>query len=62
MALIWNQRSSWRLDERQKREILKRYEAGKGSMRTLAKRYGLRSHGSVSSIIRTQRKRRQAGT
>ena len=62
MALIWNQRSSWRLDESQKREIYRRYAAGKGSMRELAKRFGLRSHGSIRSIIQTQRKRRQAVT
>jgi Mor family transcriptional regulator len=59
MALIWGRQSTWVLGEEQKREILKRYEAG-ASMRSLAKRYGLRSHSAIHSIIRTQRKRRQA--
>ena len=59
MALIWNRRSSWLLTKQQKREICRRYKAGT-SMRKLAKRFGLRSHSAIYSIIRTQRKRRQA--
>jgi Mor family transcriptional regulator len=61
MALIWGRQSTWVLSEEQKQEICRRYEAG-ASMRTLAKRYGLRSHSAIHSIIRTQRKRRQART
>jgi hypothetical protein len=61
MALLWGRRSSWLLDARQKRQIRDAYAAGGTSLRKLAKRYGLRSHGSIVNIIRTERKRRQKG-
>jgi hypothetical protein len=60
MTLLWREHESrsWLLDETQKQEILRLHRAG-ASMRTLARRFGLRSHASIASIVRTRTRGRR---
>ena len=51
--------SNQRIREEQKQKIVRLYRAG-ASTRALAKRFGLRSHASVWSIVKTRTKRRHA--
>jgi hypothetical protein len=55
MTLLWREHGarSWVLNEEQKQKIVRLYRAG-ASTRALAKRFGLRSHASIASIIRTR--------
>jgi hypothetical protein len=63
MALLWREHESrsWVLDETQKQEILRLHRAG-ASTRALAKRFGLRSHASIWSIVRTRTRGRRVQT
>ena len=63
MTLLWREHGarSWVLNEEQKQKIVRLYRAG-ASTRALAKRFGLRSHASVWSIVKTRTKMRHAQT
>jgi hypothetical protein len=60
MALLWREHEarSWVLNEEQKRKIVRLYRAG-ASTRALARRFGLKSHASIASIVRTRTRGRR---